>query len=413
MRQPDISIVVCTYRRPENLRRVLASIAGQQGVTGRFEVVVADDGSDDETPQVVDQFRDSVSFPVRFVTHKHQGFCPGRCRNEGVAAAQADYVLLLDGDCMIPPDHLRIHLERRQPGVVWLGDHVKLEEAESAKITPAMAYEGSYPARSSRAIASRMWRKALKASWYKATGNVTKPRLTSNNVGIWRKDYLRVNGFDENYVGWGCEDDDMGIRLRRAKIRLESILWWTWAYHLWHPPASSVPLRWKDGPNVAYFSRGFHLVRCGNGVEKRLPSELSIQVAGELPAREAVAGVLPDWYPAESMGVEHPDPEIEILFAPNRHGFSGRAQCNLLIVLDPEVTFAPQYARANLVLCDKRWPQVELEHQFGLHQFEEALCYLLHNKASLSVVKAIRAQREAQECLRVAAQERLRLRSAG
>jgi len=412
MRQPDISIVVCTYQRPENLRRVLASIAGQQGVTGRFEVVVADDGSDDETPQVVEQFRNTVSFPVRFVTHKHEGFCPGRCRNEGVAASEADYVLLLDGDCMIPPDHLRIHLERRKPGVVWLGDHVKLKEEESASITPAMAFDGAYPARTSRAIASKMWRKALKASWYKATGNVTKPRLTSNNVGMWREDYFRVNGFDENYIGWGCEDDDMGIRLRRAKIRLESILWWTWAYHLWHPPASSVPLRWKDGPNVAYFSRGFHLVRCGNGVEKRLPSDLTIQVVGEIPPLATIERVLPPRYQVSVRG-DLPNPEIELLFAPNRQGFSGRAQCNLLIALEPEVVFSSQYARANLVLSDKRWPQIQPEHQFGLHQFEEALCYLLHNNASLTALKAIRSQRAAGERLRMAAQQRSRLRSAG
>lgn len=412
MRKPEISIVVCTYRRPENLRRVLASIAGQQGVEGRFEIVVADDGSDDETPQVVEQFRRTARFPVRFITHKHQGFCPGRCRNEGVAAAEADYLLLLDGDCMIPPDHLRIHLEKRERGVVWLGDHVKLEQPESAGITVEMAYAGDYQARRSRLVASRMRRKALKASWYKLTGNLTKPRLTSNNVGIWRQDYLRVNGFDENYVGWGCEDDDMGLRLRRAQVRLESILWWTWAYHLWHPPASSVPLRWKEGPNVAYFSRGFHLVRCGNGVEKRLPSELSIQAVGALPPADALRRLLPAWCDLTA-GKRVAEPEVEILFAPNQQGFTGRAQCNLLIVLEPQTAFAAQYARANLVLTDRAWPHVKLEHQFGLHEFEEALCYLLHNNCSLSTIKAARHQRSADQVLRQAAEERAQLRSAG
>ncbi len=412
MRKPEISIVVCTYRRPENLRRVLASIAGQRGVAGRFEVVVADDGSDDETPEVVDRFRRISPAPVRFVTHKHHGFCPGRCRNEGVAAAAADYVLLLDGDCMIPPDHLRIHLEKRRPGVVWLGDHIKLSEVESARITPDMAFAGTYPARHSKYARARMSRKALKASWYRWTGNTSKPRLTSNNVGIWREDYLRVNGFDENYVGWGCEDDDMGLRLRRANVRLQSILWWTWAYHLWHPPAVSTPARWKEGPNVGYFSRGFHLVRCGNGVEKRLPSELAIRAVGSLPSTKVMQSILPSWCNlASGKAIEHP--EVEVLFAPSEREFTGQAQCNLLIVPDSQTPFRSNYARANLVLADAPWPNVSMEYQFGLHEFETALCYLLHNHCSLSALRALRSQQNATQVLRHVTEVRPALRQAG
>jgi glycosyltransferase involved in cell wall biosynthesis len=409
MRKPDISIVVCTYRRPDNLRRVLASIAGQQDVDGRFEVVVADDGSDDDTQKVVDEFRRTARFAVHFVTHKHEGFCPGRCRNEGVAAAQADYILLLDGDCIIPPDHLKIHLEKRQPGVVWLGDHARLDERESAAICAERAFSGAFPARTSSLVALRMRRKALKTSWYKLSGNSTKPRLTSNNVGIWRDDYLRVNGFDENYVGWGCEDDDMGLRLRRANLRLESILWWTWAYHLWHPPVNSMPTRWKEGPNVVYFSRGFHLVRCGNGVEKRMPQELRFKLRGERPSTRLMQQVLPDWCNLKVPGAQD-DPEVEILFAPSRQGFSGNAQCNLLVMPDSQTTFSSHYARANLVLADNLWPQVKPEHQFGLHEFEKAMFFLLHNTSSIS---AARLKRNAAQVRRLASENVLALRPAG
>src|SRR5436190_19078461 len=98
MPTPDISIIVCTYQRPVNLRRVLASIAGQQGVEGRFEVVVADDGSTDEAPEIVHQYKNSVRFPVHFTTPAHHGFCPGRAPNEGGAASRSDYFLMLAGD---------------------------------------------------------------------------------------------------------------------------------------------------------------------------------------------------------------------------------------------------------------------------------------------------------------------------
>ena len=378
MSNPEICIVVCTYQRPENLRRSLASIAGQRDVVGKMEVVVADDGSQDETREVFERFRASVDFPVRFVTHPHAGFCPGRCRNEGVAATQAEYLLLLDGDCMIPPDHVRIHLERRRRGIVRIGDCLRLDEASSARITAEMAFSGAYQPLAPWHQRVKMLRKACKAGWYNWRGHPFKPRLTSNNVGLWRDDYVRINGFDESYVGWGCEDDDFGMRLRRCGLRLESILWWTRPYHLWHPTDPSMPARWHQGANVNYLKRGFHLLRCGNGLEKRAPRDLRLQYVGAAPRGDVLGRVLPAKCQLSPYDSARPA-EVEVLFAPSARGFSGRADCNLLVVPEAHLEFAPQYSAANVVVSAVPWPTFPSEHQFALHEFGAALHYLLYN----------------------------------
>ena len=64
-----------------------------------------------------------------------------------------------------------------------------------------------------------------------------------------------MNGYDENFEGWGCEDDDLRLRLRRAGVRIESILSRTHTYHLWHPTDATYPQSWRDGRNVAYLKR--------------------------------------------------------------------------------------------------------------------------------------------------------------
>jgi glycosyltransferase involved in cell wall biosynthesis len=378
MAKPEICIVVCTYERPENLRRVLASIAGQRDVGGKLELVVADDGSRDATAEIVERFRQQADFPVRFVTHEHRGFCPSRCRNEGVAASEADYLLLLDGDCMIPPDHVRIHLDRRRVGVVRTGDCLRLSEEVSAGVSEELARAGKFPALATWSQRSRIWRKACKGWWYSLRRHPVKPYLTSNNVGIWRDDYFRINGFDENYVGWGCEDDDFGVRLRRSGLRLESILWWTNPYHLWHSTDPSMPDRWNQGPNVAYFKRGFHLVRCGNGVEKRAPWDVALQLVGEAPRSSVLNRIFPAWCHLAPRNPQQPA-EVEVLFAPSGHSFSGRADCNLLIVAEQNSQFLPHYAQAHLVLADHPWLHIHRDCQFGLHELEGALRYLLDN----------------------------------
>jgi len=378
MAKPQISVVVCTYERPENLRRVLASIEGQRDVPGTIEVIVADDGSRDETVDVFRQFRRRVNFPTRFVTHEHAGFCPGRCRNEGVAASQADYLLLLDGDCLMPPDHVRIHLERRCPGAVQMGDCLRLSTDVSSQVTEEMAQSGTFSSLGNRSERWRLWRKACLAWWHNFRRHPRKPVLIGNNLGLWRSDYERVNGFDENFVGWGCEDDDFGMRLRCAGLKLQSILWWTRTYHLWHPPHPTAPARWKQGPNVEYYLRGFRLTRCGNGLVKRSPGDIDIRLIGNVPPLNLRHRVFPAWCRLPQRD-DSTRAEVEVLFAPSEHSFTGRADCNVLVVPDANTAFAPQYSQAHLVMSDHPWPYLSSQRLFACSEFEAALQYLLTN----------------------------------
>ena len=89
--KPDIALLVSGYQQPQHLRRALLSIASQHDVRGRMEVVVTDDGSTDETPQVVQEFARSVDFPVKFTTHPHTTYQLARCRNDGVRVSTAPY----------------------------------------------------------------------------------------------------------------------------------------------------------------------------------------------------------------------------------------------------------------------------------------------------------------------------------
>src|SRR5437667_259658 len=108
----------------------------------------------------------------------------------------------------------------------------------------------------------------------------TRPHLTGNNVGIWRADYERVNGYDENFEGYGAEDNDLGFRLRRAGVRVRSILHRTRAYHLWHPREATFTPTSREGCNYNYLMRRGGLVRCRNGLVKRPLADLKLRVVG-------------------------------------------------------------------------------------------------------------------------------------
>jgi glycosyltransferase involved in cell wall biosynthesis len=274
--KPEIALLVSTYQRPAHLRRALLSIALQRGVQDQMEVVVTDDGSTDETSQVVHQFAKSVDFPVNFTTHQHSTFQLARCRNEGVGASKAPYILFLDGDCILPPDHVAIHLQRRKPSTVMAGDCARLDEATSNKIDESAIRLGQFVDSAPREEMQRLRKQDRKARLYQWLRHPTKPKLIGNNVGVWRRDYELVNGYDENFEGWGCEDDDLRLRLRMAGVRIESILRWTYTYHLWHRTDVTAPTNWRQGRNVEYLTRKEIPMRCAKGLVK-----------DELPLRRA------------------------------------------------------------------------------------------------------------------------------
>ncbi|HKD35655.1 MAG TPA: glycosyltransferase, partial [Pirellulales bacterium] len=325
----EVAISVTTYQKPWHLRRALASIAGQQGISGKFEVVVTDDGSTDETARLVEHFRRSVDFPVHFTTHPHAAFQVSKCRNAGARATTAPYLLFVDGDCVLPPDHVATHLERRRPGHALIGDCYRIERQISETLSEEGARRGDFLEWQVNAERHRHARAHRKAVWYNLIHHPQKPKLVGNNFSLWRSDFESVNGFDENFCGWGQEDDDLGLRLRKAGVRLKSVLRWTRSYHLWHPRDPSTTACWRDGVNVPYFLRRGRLTRCRNGIVKRSIGDLAIEVAGQGDSLARTKAMLINF--GAHIGEQARGsnggmrPEVEILAFPGKQRFSGRA----------------------------------------------------------------------------------------
>ncbi len=347
MARPEVSLIVCTYQMPGHLRRVLASIA-RQTVVQKLEILVTDDGSTDETPQLVREFSQASGLAVGFLTHRHEGFHLTRCRNDGARIASAPYLLFLDGDCIIPPNHVEQYLAARQPNTVHFGYCYRLPEETSARIHEPAIAAGQFVDWAPR---SEWWKLAklhAKSLFYEAIGHRTKPALKGGNIGIWRSDYERLNGFDENFRAWGCEDDDLSYRVRAAGLRVSSILGRTRTYHLWHPPATTKPVgKWSEGENVAYLKRRGRLTCCTNGLKKRQLSDLRVQIAGKPEHADRAALFMKQVFGTTKVATEA---EVELLFHPGRGEFSPSAECKVLVAANPLVAPESLQAKADIVL---------------------------------------------------------------
>ncbi len=112
----------------------------------------------------------------------------------------------------------------------------------------------------------RLWRRWISDQRYQIRRHPIKPKLMGFNIAISRSDLEDVNGFDEEYVGWGCEDDDFAARLRMAGKCIRTIAGSTQAYHMWHPLDESNPGVWSQGPNVQRLLHAERQIKCRKGL---------------------------------------------------------------------------------------------------------------------------------------------------
>jgi glycosyltransferase involved in cell wall biosynthesis len=232
-----ISTIVTTYNRTDALNAVLRALAAQ---TDRgFEVVVADDGSDQRTAQLLEAW--SASFArLGHVWHEHRNFRAAEIRNRAIQQSCGELCVFLDGDCIPRPDFIQVHRRLAEPGWFVAGNRVLL----SRQLTERILADHLEPER----WTLRQWVEArlrgdinrlqpllsLPLGPLRRLGGAAWRSIRSANLAIGRADLLRVDGFDAAFSGWGREDSDLVLRLMHSGTRRKDGRFATAVLHLWH-----------------------------------------------------------------------------------------------------------------------------------------------------------------------------------
>lgn len=233
-----ISVIVTTYNWPAALELCLDSLFAQhdQG----FEIIIADDGSTPANQARAQACCTKSPVPIQYVYHDDQGFRAGTIRNKAVADSQGDYLLFIDGDCVLGPDFIARHRQLAEPGYFVPGNRVLLSESFTQEVIekhiplhqkPVSYFISLWRQKKINRISAFIrlplgfLRKLQPSKWEKAM---------TCNLALWKNDFLRANGFDELFEGWGFEDSDLVIRLIHAGIKRKEGRFAVPVLHLWH-----------------------------------------------------------------------------------------------------------------------------------------------------------------------------------
>lgn len=271
-----VSVVLSTYNQPEWLRKTLWGYARQTHPD--FEVLVADDGSGEETAAVVKAAGERYpNLELRHVWHRDAGYRKCVILNRAIRATTAPYLLFSDGDCIPRADFVATHARLAEPGFFLSGGAVRLPKEVSEAITEDdvaagrpfdadwLTARGFHPGRHRlRLLDGTGWPTVLDAV------SPTGATWNGNNASTWRRDVVEANGF-EHEMGYGGQDREFGERLENRGLTGRLVRHRAVAVHLDHGRPYRTEASMRRNRDIRAATRGEGTVRARCGINELEP----------------------------------------------------------------------------------------------------------------------------------------------
>lgn len=233
-----ISVIISTYNAHQWLEKVLWGYECQD--YKEFELVIADDGSGEDTRAVIEEFKSRGILKIVHVWHADEGFQKSRILNKAIQAATGDYLIFSDGDCIPRHDFVKVHAVNASPGYLLSGGYFMLPMETSLAITQNDVSNGN--AFNVKWLYQRGLVKSFKDNkltskgfkeWFLNFITPTKATWNGHNSSGWKKDLIAVNGFNEE-MQYGGQDRELGERLVNVGIKTKQIRYSAICVHLDH-----------------------------------------------------------------------------------------------------------------------------------------------------------------------------------
>lgn len=269
----DVSVIITTYNHPKWLEKVIWGFQAQ--THSGFELLIADDGSGDETRGVVERLARETGLAIDHVWHEDRGFRKCEILNKAIAASSHNYLVFIDGDCVPRCDFLETHVCLASEGRFLSGGIVRLPMNISRDLTRQDIVKG----------------RAMDPNWLRRRGmkgganlrlltqnssigaildavTTTRPTFNGHNASAWKGDLLRVNGFDQR-MKYGGLDRELGERLVNAGVRGKQIRHRAACIHLDHSRSYENSQGWKQNNAIRRATQKNKRRRTNHGITQR------------------------------------------------------------------------------------------------------------------------------------------------
>jgi len=242
MNTPRLSLIISFYNKLDNLKLLLASLKLQR--FSDFEVLIADDGSTEEVTRELEIIIQNSEIPIWHIWHKDKGWRKNTILNKSILNSHSDYLVFIDGDCILHPRCLEEHYNHRRKNWVIAGRRVNLSPALSAGLTPEKVTKGNLWGSSMIKMACDTFRHEnthfenafyIRNPFIRSRINHKDKGILGSHFSLFKDDIMAVNGFDERFLHPAVgEDTDLELRLRRNGMKVQTLKHIAIQYHIYH-----------------------------------------------------------------------------------------------------------------------------------------------------------------------------------
>lgn len=225
------------------------------------EIIIADDGSAKECFWAIEKWQ--TKLPIKHLWHEDKGFRKCRILNECLKKVDSNYITFLDGDCLPHKHFIKDHIRLAEKGCFIQGRRCFIHESDvedviqDKKSINQLILTGKISG----------YFKSLRFPRPIVIRNMAQRGLIGCNWSAWKDDLIEVNGFDEDYEGWGIgEDSDICTRLYNIGVSRKFVYGRSIVYHLNHEVMDKSHL--KSSNDRLQETISLRKTRCANGITK-------------------------------------------------------------------------------------------------------------------------------------------------
>jgi glycosyltransferase involved in cell wall biosynthesis len=225
-----LTLIITTYNWPESLLLVLNSINKQSIMPD--EVIIADDGSNNDTKNLINEFKNNSSLNVIHSWQKDIGFRAARSRNKAILKSSGDYIVLIDGDTVLHCDFIKDHISNAEPKNIVQGTRSLISKKQTNKALIEKKINFKF---FSFGLKNR--KNTIHSNFLSSIFSSRKNHMRgikSCNMAFFKDDCIKVNGFNNEFEGWGREDSEFVVRMMNNGVRRKNVRFNAVQFHLWH-----------------------------------------------------------------------------------------------------------------------------------------------------------------------------------
>ena len=260
------SLIITTYNSPHMLKEALQSIRRQSLLP--LEVIVADDGSGEETRQLIQREQLDFPIPLRHCWQEDRGFRLSRIRNKALSMAEGEYIVLIDGDIVLHHHFIRDQQRYCQKGYLIQGSRIYIHRSGTQEVL-----ERGW---SRISLWSKLLIYSLKGPYLPLLSSLFSRekrdiwQLCGCLNSFWKADAYAINGYNEAYQAWGQEDNDFYARMQHYGLGIRKLKLVSLGYHLYHERrAPSLEAQQRNMP-ILQNTLEKKLIKCEEGLNLHL-----------------------------------------------------------------------------------------------------------------------------------------------